>query len=123
MMRRMIIDEQEAAAGRLWLLRGCPRRWFAAGKSIAVAKAPTLFGPMALRMHSLGGTITVDVDLPVLDPPKEIRLVVRHPERKAIAGATVNGQTAKIDGETIVLRSASGRVRVVCTYQWISSVP
>ncbi len=30
MCRRMVIDEQDADT--LWLLRGCPRRWFAPGR-------------------------------------------------------------------------------------------
>ena len=53
MLRRMVIDEQDEAKGTLWLLRGCPRRWFAPGKSISVSDAPTVFGKMALRtdMH------------------------------------------------------------------------
>ena len=50
-MRRMVIDEQDEAQGVLWLLRACPRRWFAAGKSVSATDAPTLFGKMAVKTH------------------------------------------------------------------------
>ena len=116
MMRRMLIDEQDAAEGRLWLLRGCPRRWFASGQSISVSRAPTLFGEMAVRTQAGEDAITIDVDPPRADPLKELRIVVRHPERKPIAQATVNGQAVKPDGETIVLPAPKGRLRIVCGY-------
>jgi hypothetical protein len=117
MMRRMLIDEQDATEGRLWLLRGCPRRWFAQGESIVLRKAVTLFGEMAILMRSEGNTITVDVDSPAWESPKEIRLVLRHPDRKPMAKATVNGKGASVDGETIVLSRPTGRLHVVCKYE------
>ena len=116
MMRRMVIDEQDAANGRLWLLRGCPRSWFAKGESIVVKKAPTLFGEMAVMVHSEGDTITVDVDSPVWESPNEIRLVLRHPDRKPIVKAAVNDKDASADGEIIVLPKPSGRMHIVSTY-------
>jgi hypothetical protein len=116
MMRRMLIDEQDAAQGVLWLLRGCPRRWFAKGQTVAARKAPNLFGEMGVVMRSDGDTITVDVDAPAWESPKEIRLVLRHSDRKAIAEATVNGKKATVDGETVILPSPTGHLRVVCHY-------
>ena len=116
MIRRMVIDEQEASEGRLWLLRGCPRRWFAKGQSIAVAKAHTLFGQMAIRCRSEGNGITVDMESPSWDSPREIRLALRHPEYKPIVKATVNGKAAKVEGETIVLSYPTGRLRILSTY-------
>jgi hypothetical protein len=62
MMRRMVIDEQDP--GKLWLLRGCPRRWFADGQSIDVKDAPTYFGKMSFHMAASGKTIRVDIDAP-----------------------------------------------------------
>ncbi len=116
MMRRMLIDEQDASEGRLWLLRGCPRRWFAQGQSIAAKRIPTLFGQMSVVMRSDGDVITVDVDCPTWESPKEIRLVLRHPAGKRIATATVNGKETAVDGETICLLAPEGRVRIVCKY-------
>jgi hypothetical protein len=116
MLRRMIIDEQDADGGTLWLLRGCPRRWFAPGQSIIVRNAPTLFGEMAVRTKSDGRRIMVDLKCPNRQTPREIRLVLRHPDRTPIALATANGKAVAVDGETIVLRETHGRQRVVCTY-------
>ncbi|NIA14290.1 MAG: hypothetical protein GWP08_09420, partial [Nitrospiraceae bacterium] len=56
MMKRMVIDEQEP--GVLWLLRGCPRRWFAEGQEISVEDAPTLYGKMGLKTSVTGNALT-----------------------------------------------------------------
>ena len=114
MLRRMVIDEQEP--GNLWLLRGCPSRWFAPGKEIVVTDAPTLFGKMAVRTKSNEKTIVVDIDAPDREPPDEIRLVVRHPDRKPPTGVTVNGKEAQVDDDVIVLRKPIGRFKIVCIY-------
>lgn len=114
MLRRMVIDEQEP--GKLWLLRGCPRRWFAPGKEIVVTDAPTLFGKMAVRTKAEGQTITVDIDAPDRQAPDQIKLVVRHPQQKRITSVTVNGKETKVINEVIVLTKPAGRLTVVCTY-------
>ncbi len=115
MTRRMIIDEQES--GVLWLLRGCPRRWFAKGETISVENAPTRFGPMVLRTQSSGETITVEIEAPAWESPGELRLAVRHPDRLPITRATVNGQPCEVDGEIVMLDPhPNGLLRVVCAY-------
>ena len=114
MMRRMMIDEQDPDT--IWLLRGCPRRWFAKGQSIVVKKARTRYGEMSLRTESDGSAVTIDIESPSWEPPKEIRLVVRHPSRKAIAKATVNGRAVTAEAETVVLRRPTGHLQVICRY-------
>jgi hypothetical protein len=111
MLRRMVIDEQDA--GVLWLLRGCPRRWFEPGQDIVVEKAPTLYGEMALRTRATETGVTVDIDPPQGDPPVELRLVVRHPGRTLPKKVTVNGVEARMDGETVLLGKARGHVQVI----------
>ena len=116
MTRRMIIDEQQPDV--LWLLRGCPRRWFAAGKTVAVSDAPTHFGPMAVRTTSDARTITVDVDMPAWETPKAIRVAIRHPDRLPIDCASINGQPCEAAGETILLESPpKDSLHIVCTYR------
>jgi hypothetical protein len=115
MCRRMVIDEQEPDV--LWLLRGCPRRWFAPGKTIAVEDAPTRFGKMAVRTHSDGQTITVDIESPSWESPREMRVVVRHPDRRAMASAMINGRKCSVERETITIPAPKGRLQLVCTYQ------
>jgi hypothetical protein len=115
MCRRMVIDEQEPDV--LWLLRGCPRRWFAPGKTIAVDNAPTRFGPMALRTQSDGRTVAVEVEGPSWESPRELRVAVRHPDRLPVARATANGRPCEVDGETVIVKApVQGRIRMVCEF-------
>lgn len=114
MFRRMVIDEQEP--GVIWLLRGCPRRWFAAGQSITVEDAPTLCGVMGLRVQSEAARVTIDVDAPDREPPSEFRLVVRRPGQAQPTRVTVNGAETSIDNETIILPRPAGHLQVVCAY-------
>lgn len=116
MMRRMVIDEQDADNGVLWLLRGCPRRWFADGKTIAVENAPTLFGKMGFTTTSTRSTITIDIDCPNRQPVNQLKLVVRHPDNRTMLGATVNGSAVAHSGEIITIAGAQGHLRVVCSY-------
>jgi len=117
MMRRMVIDEQDSDKGILWLLRGCPRQWFAKGKSIIVKNAPTLFGKMALTSTAAtSDTISIEVDCPDREPVSHLKLVVRHPDRKTMIQATVNGSVIAHSGEIIDIANAQGHLRVVCKY-------
>jgi len=111
MIRRMVIDEQDS--GKLWLLRGCPRRWFEPGKSIVAENAPTVFGKMAIRTKSMSDRIVIDVKAPDRKMPESMILMVRHPKERTIRKVTVNGKPAKIDGEAIVLPQRSGKFHVV----------
>lgn len=115
MCRRMVIDEQEA--GVLWLLRGCPRRWFASGKKIVVNDAPTLFGPMSLATHRAGNEVVVEIDPPRWQLPRELRVVVRHPERKPLVMATIDDEECEIRQETVVIKEPGrARFRLVCRF-------
>jgi len=114
MLRRMVVDEQEPKV--LWLLRGCPHRWFAPGQSIVVRDAPTYFGKLALRTEATTNRITVEIDSPDREPPSQVNLVVRHPQRPAPRSVTVNGKPTAADGETIALPAPRGHLRVVCDY-------
>ena len=91
MLRRIVIDEQDEAKGTLWLLRGCPRRWFAPGKSISVSDAPTVFGKTALRTTCTDRTITIDIDSPADPALKQLCVAVRHPTHQKPKKVTVNG--------------------------------
>jgi hypothetical protein len=116
MMRRTVIDEQDGEPGELWLLRGCPRRWFAPGKSILVGNAPTLFGKMSLRTECTAATVTVDVDLPGERPLRRVCLAVRRPGRQKPKSVTVNGKPASFQDEIIALTAPPAHIRVVCAY-------
>lgn len=114
MLRRMVIDEQ--VPGELWLLRGCPRRWFTAGQSITVANAPTLFGPMALRVNTDADTITIEIDTPEWELPEKITLVLRVPKETAITAVTLDNAPIEMKDECIVLPKRKGRMCVKVCY-------
>jgi hypothetical protein len=116
MIRRMVIDEQDEAQSVLWLLRGCPRRWFAPGKTVFVENAPTLFGKMALRTACTEDTITIDIDPPADRLLKQLRIAVRHPRRQKAQSVTVNGTNFAIEAETVTLTAPSGHLRIVANY-------
>jgi len=111
MIRRMIIDDQDA--GIIWLLRGCPRRWFAPGQSILVEDAPTYSGKMAVRTRADERSVVVDIEPPGGNPPTELRVVVRHPEERPPTQVTVNGVEHPLDRGAVVLTQAGGPVHVV----------
>ncbi len=116
MIRRMVIDEQDAGNGVLWLLRGCPRKWFARGKSVVAENAPTLFGKMAIRTKSSGNSVTIEIDPPASSSLREMRIVVRHPSRTAPKQATVNGAAAKVENDTLVIPASKDHLQVVLVY-------
>ncbi|MCC6697158.1 MAG: hypothetical protein IT365_16135 [Candidatus Hydrogenedentes bacterium] len=114
MFKRMVIDEQ--GPGVLWLLRGCPRRWFAPGQSIVVEDAPTYYGPMALRTLASENRVTIDIVPPAGPPLPELRLVVRHPGKQPATRITVNGAEVSAENETIVIKEPAGPLAIVCDY-------
>ena len=116
MMRRMVIDEQDADKGILWLLRGCPRQWFAEGKSVVVENAPTLFGQMAIRTESDGKTVTIDIDPPRTGSRCGDAPGGASPGREAPKHATVNGAAGEMNGDTLALRAPQGHLRIVLVY-------
>lgn len=114
MLRRMVIDDQDQ--GVLWLLRGCPRRWFVSGQSISIENAPTYYGKMALRTQASEKAVVIDIDPPAGGAPVELRVVLRHPSRNAPQMVTVNGEPAVMEMETVVLSQPQGHQQVVCQY-------
>jgi hypothetical protein len=116
MMRRMVIDEQDEDQGMLWLLRGCPRRWFAPGKTVLVADAPTLFGKMAVRMACTKDAITIDIDPPADRPLKQLHVALRHPSRQKAKQVTINGANAAIQEEVLTVPAPSGHLHIVAEF-------
>jgi hypothetical protein len=116
MIRRLVIDEQDEARGTLWLLRGCPRRWFAPGKSVSLRDAPTLFGKTALRTACTDRAVTVDVDVPADPALKRLCVAVRHPTRRQPSRVMVNGVTTAIENEIVTVEDPSGHLQITAEY-------
>ena len=90
--RHMLI--READDGTLLLAQATPRAWLADGKRIAIERAPTDFGPLALTIESraTAGEIRAEIRLSDRNAPRTILLRLRHPQAKPMRSVTVNGQ-------------------------------
>ena len=90
-LRLMFVDER---GEDLCLGMAVPRAWLADGAAPAIERAATRFGPMGLRYESRAakGEIAAVLDPPVRRPPARIFLRFRHPESRAIAKVTVEGE-------------------------------
>lgn len=77
----------------LWVGQAIPRAWFEHGKVMRVERAQTFFGEASLEINSqvATGWIVVSLDPPKRNPPRQIRVRVRHPEGKPIQEVWVNG--------------------------------
>ncbi len=116
--RLMLVMED---AQRLWLARATPRAWLAQGKRIAIANAPSYFGPVSYQIVSDAdnGKITATIDMPSRRPPKEVLLRLRHPKAAPIQGVTVNGKQwtdFDRDSEVVRLHDLNDRVTVEARY-------
>jgi len=78
----------------LWLGRATPRAWLAHGARIAVAQAPTWFGPLAYEIESAAaeGRITATIRLPARTPPRSVLLRLRHPAAVPLRAVRVDGK-------------------------------
>jgi hypothetical protein len=106
----------------LWLARATPRAWLEQGKKISVKNAPTHFGTLAYEIVSDAdnGRITATVEMPSRNPPKEVRLRLRHPKAAPIKSVTVNGKEWKdFDPakEVVKLQGVKGTVTVEASYR------
>ncbi len=118
-MRNMLVMEQD---DMLWIARGTPRTWLTQGQQIVVKNAPTHFGPVTYEIVSDvdHGSIAAKVELPARDPPKSVRLRLRHPVAAPIQRVTVNGKTwseFNVDKQTIELTGLTGTVHVLVSYR------
>ena len=89
--RNLLVMED---GNNLWLARATPRAWLEQGQKISVKNAPTHFGTLDYEIVSDvdHGKITATVKLPSRNPPKEVRLRLRHPKSAPITSVTVNGK-------------------------------
>jgi hypothetical protein len=95
-MRQMLVLERGEA---LELGLGVPRAWMADGQRVKLERAATCFGKLDLELNSqaAAGAALASVRLAPTEPPKAIRLRLRHPEGRPLRSATVNGKPATLD--------------------------
>ena len=109
----------------LRLLYGAPGRWLRDGATLAMERAPTMFGPLSLRVESrLGrGEVRLDLDGP---PHRPLTLLVRLPLPPGwrATGARVGDAEIPIgrDG-AIDLSGRTGRVELRVRVRPVGDVP
>lgn len=89
--RLMLVEER---GHDLWLAPLIPSAWLANDKTLAVQNAPTRFGPVSFRVVSRNQAreVSLEIHPPLRGQAKQIVLRLRHPEGRAIASVTLNGQ-------------------------------
>jgi hypothetical protein len=111
MLRHMLVHEQ---GDELHLLKAVPDWWLEEGKEIRVARLPTHFGEIGLRVRGTARGLDLELTKPVRQAPSKI--VLHLPSSRPLAtpldGVTVVTRTAqpvKWDFETVVGRYLAGR--------------
>ena len=100
-----------------------PRGWLEPGRSVAVDRAPTRFGPVSLAIHPVdeGRRMAARIELgtPPLagaPAPRALKLHLRAPGKRPIAAATANGRPAAVSGEVITVEAPRGTVEIEARY-------
>jgi hypothetical protein len=94
-LRLMLVHETIDVEGRphgLELAYATPRSWLRPGKRIAVANAPTSFGPLSYAIDTSLRSVHVSVSVPDRKPPAAITLRLRLPQTERIRDATLDGR-------------------------------
>lgn len=116
LLRNLLLREEGDV---LWIGQGIPRAWLARGKHVTATSAPSEFGEVSFSMRAeRDGTLRVHLDPPKRRAPEEIRLRLRHPERRSIAAvdAAPRAELA-FSGETIRLRDVKAPVDLVVRFK------
>ncbi|MEW6303093.1 MAG: hypothetical protein AB1705_06460 [Verrucomicrobiota bacterium] len=107
MLRGLLVQDwdlnEDGRPDTLRLLFATPRRWLEGGKTINVARAPTEFGEVSVRVESrlAKGEVIAEVEPPKHSPDKML-LRLRLPEGWRIKSATTGGQLLRADEQGTV---------------------
>jgi len=116
-LRMMFVLEQ---GDDLYLGRGLPRAWVGSPEGVGIARAATYFGPVSLRLQPEPGLgrIMAEVSPPVRRRPARVFVRFRHPEKRRMTAATVNGKPAEFDPdkEWVVVSAPAQPLTVVAEF-------
>jgi hypothetical protein len=119
MLRNMLVQDFDLDGdGEPETVRLCfatSRRWLEDGKSISVERAPTVFGPVSVKMESKlsQGAVLATVALPSRNTPKQTLLRARLPEPWRVTSAEAAGRKlAPDDRGTVDLSVLRGTVMI-----------
>jgi len=106
----------------LWLGKGVPRDWLAAGGKVAVDRAPTRWGRVAFSLASFARPARIEAVLRTAEPGLECRvnLCLRLPGQAQLKAVTLNGSRWRhFDAAAGVISlpaGASGETRILARY-------
>lgn len=107
LIRDMLVREE----GDTLLLAGtCPREWLKHGETLAATGLPTHFGKVGFTVRSqiARGRIHATFDFAFREPPRQIRLRLRHPQGRLPRAVRINGRKTTQSGcEWIALTPAA----------------
>ncbi|MBI5766373.1 MAG: hypothetical protein HZA93_01155 [Verrucomicrobia bacterium] len=122
MLRALLVQDpdldDDGQPETLRLLFATPKRWLEDGKVIAIDRAPTAFGEVALRVESklAAGEIVADVTLPARNAPRQTLLRLRVPDGWRVTGVTVGSTNLPVDDRgTVDLSTLRGRISLRAT--------
>lgn len=120
MLRYMLVQDYDSSddgiPDTLRLCFATPKRWLEDGKSFKVERAPTMFGPVAIKMgsHLAQGNVTAEVMLPERNAPEHIFLRARVPDGFRTVSAEMDGRDYEADSKgTIELTGLKGKHSVI----------
>ncbi|MDB6059806.1 MAG: hypothetical protein JWO95_3650 [Verrucomicrobiales bacterium] len=116
MLRYMLVQDYDSSDdGKPDTLRLCfatPKRWMEDGKTLNIERAPTMFGPVSVKMqsHIQQGNVTAEVALPERNAPEKILIRARVPDGFKTVSAEIEGKTFKADDKgTVDLTGLKGK--------------
>jgi hypothetical protein len=116
-LRLMLVHEttREGRPFGLELAYATPRGWLVPGKSVAVRRAPTSFGPVSYEIDAGSGQIEATVEVPTRRPPVSLRLRLRVPIGRRVVAVHVDGRPRPFDSPTgtIDLSGLRGTISLV----------
>jgi hypothetical protein len=101
-----------------------PRAWLGAGKRVAVANAPTRFGPVAFSIETHARSADVTVEAPRRARPRALKLRLRVPAGTRVGSVTLGGRPYRrvdVTTGTIDLSGRGGTTRLRVSFR--RSVP
>ncbi len=122
MLRNALVVEElrdDIETGKLFLLRGAPRAWFASGKQIEARRMPTFFGTLSFQTSASpdGRAISAHIE----PPPgawKSIEISFRHPGSTPVREVKLNGKDYpgfESDG-SVLLQHSEGPLSIEVSY-------
>jgi len=92
----------------LYLGRGVPKEWVASGKPIRIDGAPTRWGRVncSIVLNKERKAVAGHVELTGVKAPKELHFKIRLPAQVSLRRVTVNGDSARLQGENVVIETA-----------------